>query len=139
MGIWGEFEHENDNFLDYVGDDSSVHNLLKKLKKNTKSAYIVGIYNLLKEKKQEHLVPKRFLQSGIKYLKSYDVEDDVGWKKPNQRKKAVETELKNMTKTLESLKSPKLKSKSVSKKSPKKSPKLKSKSNLKKSRSPRAH
>lgn len=95
MGAWGYFEHENDKFSDFVKDDTSLENLLEKMK-IANATYLVGIFNVITPKTQ---FPKKYLKKCIKYL-DYEIEhineDKLKWSNLEDRLAALKKQLSNM-------------------------------------------
>lgn len=101
MGAFGEEEHQNDNFLDFVADNFDEKHLLRLLKSRyIKGPYIVGIANKLSPKARKK-IPEKLAKKGISYLQS-EKKLASEWRHPSARHKAINKQLKRMEALLRS-------------------------------------
>ena len=97
MGAWGYEEHDNDDFLDFVEDDTSVENLLKKVSRCLDSPeYFVGIVNRLSPEERKKL-PLEQINDSITYLnKELEYLQDSSWRDKKEREIAINTQIERL-------------------------------------------
>lgn len=106
MGAFGYEEHENDDFLDFVEDDTSEKNLLHLL--NTTSVefwtfnaqYLVGILNLLASSEKD-VIDKSIKEIALKYLQG-NLEDELSrntssYRNKNERIAALHSQIQEIS------------------------------------------
>ena len=102
MGVWGTLENENDDFLDYIEDDTSTNNLIDKLKKTNQGVYIVGIVNVLKPIYRKR-IKKEKIKKALHYLNNQKDFTD-SWNDPNSRLRSIEKQKRLLIKLLKNKK-----------------------------------
>ena len=108
MGAWGYEEHENDTFLDYIEDDTSVDNLMYKLNRRNLARFnpelVVGIINVMPAESRKD-VDKDLIQRAREYLMiEKDIEESENsteWRNKNGRLDAIDKQLRMLGSLLE--------------------------------------